>query len=887
MLSNIHNIDLAIIVSYLVLCLVIGLWKVGKISTLKEYALGRHELSTGLLVATMFATNIGAGSTIGTIEKLYKLGMLYAIAVLLKPLFWLITAKIFANDIERFKRAGCVSVSGIMEVLYGKWGKWVTNFLSIIASIGILAVQITAIGYLSNYFLGVPNNVGIIIGFSIVVLYSFFGGVRGVILTDSFQSLVMFIGIPAACFAAYYELGGYEQLISNLPETHLSLNITSDNWPLFVSFIFYSLMPVSEGSFVQRFLMAKNREQLRHVLVSTALFSLPIMVMFCLIGFIVRVKAPEINPNTALFYLVSHYLPIGVSGLVITGILAAIMSTADSWLNTVSVLCARDIAKGIFPSLSDKAELLIARSSLVVISLFAVGLSMTGHDSLMGLMWFSENFWAPLVLVPLAAGFMRFKTTPKAFITVLLTGVASTFAGAYFAGEFATISLASGIIGSAIGFLFVYLTQKAKTPISFFKKKSFGNWRHLRPNNVLRLIRNTVGKHGKYYYHFGVFGLAYYFISSLTFTYLEGGIHDTLITMRLIALGLCFVLCSYEIYMSNYYKERYMPVYWYATLAYCLPFLSSFTFYISDVSFYWTVNFILSEFLLYVLAGFYPAIILSAIGIVSSFALFAYTGYQPILQVNDSAQELTMVCATCAMAVLYFLRQKSNMHEENMHSKLVYSSAIANEVREPMSEADQMADVVLRAFANNKSPSKIEDGDFEYIAKYASALKDSSARALSKIDRILTSIRVDISSADDTAMHDIDSCVGRALRSVLQKDRARIHVNTDNSFKFYGSSHFLSYAIANIVDNALRYSGENTKIEIWYDSHTLHIRDNGVGIPEDQLPYIFNAFDKSGSERGTGVGLAFCQRVMENLNGSIECYSKVGEYTEFVLKFSV
>lgn len=339
--------------------------------------------------------------------------------------------------------------------------------------------------------------------------------------------------------------------------------------------------------------------------------------------------------------------------------------------------------------------------------------------------------------------------------------------------------------------------------------------------------------------------------------------------------------------MSNYHKERYMPVYWYATLSYCLPFLSAFTFYLSDVSFYWMMNFILSEFLLYVLVGFYPAIILSAIGVISSFMLFAYTGYQPVLQVNDSAQELTMVCATCAMAVLYFLRQKSNMHEANVHSKLVYSSAIANEVRDPMSDADKMADVVLRAFAGNKSPSKIDDTDFEYIAKYASELKDSSARALSKIDRILTSIRVDISSADDTAMHDIDACVARALRSVLQKDRARIHVNTDRSFKFYGSSHFLSYAIANIIDNALRYSGENTKIEIWYDSHTLHIRDNGVGIPEDQLPYIFNAFDKSGSERGTGVGLAFCQRVMENLNGSIECYSKVGEYTEFVLKFSV
>lgn len=889
MLSNLHLIDLSIIILYLALCLVIGLWKVGKITTIKEYALGKAEISTGLLVATMFATNIGAGSTIGTIEKLYKLGMLYAVAVMLKPLFWIITARIFANDIERFKKAGCISVSGIMEVLYGAYGKWITNFLSVLASIGILAVQITAIGYLTKYFLGIPSSYGILIGFTILVLYSFFGGVRGVLLTDSFQSFIMFIGIPAACFAAYYDVGGYEQVISQLPETHLSLNLTSENWPLFASFVFYSLMPVSEGSFVQRFLMAKNSQQLKHVLISTALFSVPIMIMFCMIGFIVRIKAPNIDPNTALFYLVSNYLPIGVSGLVITGILAAIMSTADSWLNTVSVMCARDIAKGIFPDMSEKSELKVARVSLVLISIFAVGLSLTGHESLMGLMWFAENFWAPLVLVPLAAGFMRFKTSNKSFLIAVALGICSTFIGAYIVGEFATISLAAGILGSSAGLFGAHFMQHlpvAKTSHHKSTKQWF-NIKAFTPAKILHLIRLTVSKHGKYYYHFGIFGLTYYFVSSLTFTFLEDGHHYMLIGLRLIALTLCFGLCSHEMYLPSKYKDKYMPIYWYATLAYCLPFLSSYTAFISDISFYWIVNFILSEFLLYVLAGFYPAIVLSIFGILSSFILFAYNNYAPLLQVNENAQELVFLCASCAMAVLYFMRQNENMHAANIQSKLVYSSAIAHEVRGPMSSADMMADIVIKAFKNKTSPEQLSDQDFNRISDLAPYFKDNSAKALATIDRILNSIRVDIASADDTGLYDIDTCVREALKIFTPKDRERIHLDSSNAFEFQGSFYFLNYALTNLIDNALKHSGSNSKIDIWYQNGALHIKDNGLGISASRLPYIFNAFDKIGSTRGTGVGLAFCQRVMEGLNGSIECYSEEGKYTEFVLKFSV
>lgn len=86
--------------------------------------------------------------------------------------------------------------------------------------------------------------------------------------------------------------------------------------------------------------------------------------MVCLIGFFIRAQALEIDPNTAFIYFIANHLMIGIKGVVIAGLLAVIMSTADSWLNTTSVLCSHDIVGKLIP-LTEKQALIIARLSIL------------------------------------------------------------------------------------------------------------------------------------------------------------------------------------------------------------------------------------------------------------------------------------------------------------------------------------------------------------------------------------------------------------------------------------------------------------------------------------------------------------------------------------------
>lgn len=458
-MHKLNIIDTTVIALYALLCLFVAFRVIGKIRNIQEYAMG-GVFSTRVLAATFFATYMGAGVLLGYIEKVYEVGLFFIVVILTEPLVWLVTAKIFAKNIDYFKKKGCLSISDIMHVLYGDSGKWVSNILSIALSVGVLAIQIKAIGYLSLYFLGLPEHIGALIGFAIVITYSFFGGIRAVIFTDVLQSIVFLVGIPAACFIAYYKLGGYTEIINTIPEHHKEIVFSKENLILVGCCALYNLIPFTEIAFVQRFLIAKDSNQLKNALYYAFLLTVPFYVIIILSGFVTLATVPDTMANLAFYELITDNLPTGIKGLVIAGVLAAIMSTADSFLNSASVMFAHNIMKPLLPQISERSELWLAKIATVIFSLFALVIAFTG-ESLAKIMWVAENFWTPFIVIPLAAGFLKFYTKRSCFQISLITALAGVFVGGYIAGEFGRVSGFFGLIGSALGLFGSHFIQKS------------------------------------------------------------------------------------------------------------------------------------------------------------------------------------------------------------------------------------------------------------------------------------------------------------------------------------------------------------------------------------------------------------------------------------------
>lgn len=118
-----------------------------------------------------------------------------------------------------------------------------------------------------------------------------------------------------------------------------------------------------------------------------------------------------------------------------------------------------------------------------------------------------------------------------------------------------------------------------------------------------------------------------------------------------------------------------------------------------------------------------------------------------------------------------------------------------------------------------------------------------------------------------------------------------IDVYIDKSIMIEADRTHLANVLNNLIDNAIKYSGDSVEITIMGDSKYLSVRDNGIGIPSKSIPYLFNKFYRvpHGNRqdvRGYGIGLYYVKSILDKMGWDIEVKSTEGEGSVFTLKFS-
>lgn len=134
--------------------------------------------------------------------------------------------------------------------------------------------------------------------------------------------------------------------------------------------------------------------------------------------------------------------------------------------------------------------------------------------------------------------------------------------------------------------------------------------------------------------------------------------------------------------------------------------------------------------------------------------------------------------------------------------------------------------------------------------------------------------------------------VVRAVRQLGDKKNIQIELScTDEICLMYGDYDRLRQMFLIICDNAIKFSKENSSIYIAISGEerlTVSIRDEGVGISEEELPNIFEKFYKSKlhqNAKGSGLGLAIARQIALKHDGTIDVNSKLGVGTEFIFSF--
>ena len=243
-----------------------------------------------------------------------------------------------------------------------------------------------------------PMMVSITILLCLTGLYTMVGGLKGVVLTDSVATVVLLSGSIAIAVIALGKVGGWQGLVANVdPEMMHMLrsyeNAKATNAP---DMSWYSILlgyPIigiwyfcTDQTIVQRILGAKDQKHAQMGAIFTGFIKiLPIFIfvmpgMICLVLIQHGQMEPlplnaQGRPDTALTYthMVAQILPVGVKGLVAAALLAALMSTLSSALNSIATVFSYDIYKPLInPAASDRQLIRAGRIATVIAMLFAV-----------------------------------------------------------------------------------------------------------------------------------------------------------------------------------------------------------------------------------------------------------------------------------------------------------------------------------------------------------------------------------------------------------------------------------------------------------------------------------------------------------------------------------
>lgn len=418
-------IDYGVILFYLIFTLLFGIFKGRKVSNVRDYTVSQGSFDTTAMVATIFGTIIGGGSTVDSASKIYTFGIILFFPYLGQCFSKLIMSEIIAPKFERFHHM--ISIGDIIESAYGKWGKIICGVGGFLLSTGYVGMQVSATSIFISYFTGMSLVGCVFLSTLVMVAYAAFGGIRAVTATDVVQFIVTIVALPVVAHVALYNVGGWQGLFEILPTEKLSLSVASKDIQIELFTVFIYCLPYMGPAVMQRLLMAKNTRQTQRSFRIAALIDVPFYLVLTLIALCVAALNPSLDPSLVMPYMIDTHLPIVFKGLAIAGILSIIMSTADSCLTAASVTLVHDVIKPLIPrELPDKTELLLMRLSTVLIGAIAAANALS-FKSILDIHFNAGRIWVPVVLFPMVALIMGKSKDLRAFLVAGVLGFSFTY----------------------------------------------------------------------------------------------------------------------------------------------------------------------------------------------------------------------------------------------------------------------------------------------------------------------------------------------------------------------------------------------------------------------------------------------------------------------------
>jgi solute:Na+ symporter, SSS family len=452
-------LDWILLAGYFGLLILIGVQTMRRIKNPDDFAVAGNRIVWPVFFGSLAAAFLGGGASIGVAGATMRDGYVYMFAFCAFGVQTVLVGLFVAPRLKNY--VGAHTLGDVMHEHYGKPARVVTGALSVALCAGILGAQALAIGTIVNATLDVPTVPAVIIGMGIVVLYSSFGGAWAVIQTDMLQFVFLGVFLPVALLIGLQAVGGPTALLDQVPASHLTMFGDYSALKFLTLFCALLLGETLVPPYAQRTFSTPDSRHARIGFTMAGVFSFCFYFTSASIGLVALVLYPDIKTDEALPTVVMNLMPIGILGLVIAALLAVVMSTASSYLNSTAVVLTKDIYQPLRTSkLAPGRSLTVERATSVIVGAAATIFALS-VPTIVDALLYSYALWAPTIIVPLFGAVLFGIRSAPAALAAIGTGAVVTAVWQW--GLDGPFGLDDGLIPGVLANLVVFTVVAAAT----------------------------------------------------------------------------------------------------------------------------------------------------------------------------------------------------------------------------------------------------------------------------------------------------------------------------------------------------------------------------------------------------------------------------------------
>lgn len=421
-----NPIIISCIIAYIVAMAVIGLYLTHKkVKKSDDFAVANRSLPTVVLIGTLLATWCGAGGITGTANLIWSNGPLFGILAFMGAPIGMILLYLVSG---RVRQATTYTIPELFEIRYGTAARAIATVCIVLGYVGILSSQFMAAGNIINTVTGMDTGTATIICGLLMVLLAVSGGMVSVAYTDAISAFIIVGGFLFSLpFLCSHIDGGFFGMLTSLPEGKNTFSGGLNTIQAIGYIVPTFFLILGDQNMLQRIGAAKDVKTAKRSGKGLVIAEVVVCVLIILVVTTGIFLVPTTDhPDTIIFQVAVGFLPPLVAGFILSGCMAFVVTTGDSYILSIASNITYDIwGRFINKEATDKQKLMFLRVSAFVMAFLAYILGAFFPDILSVQMYAYSMYGASITPALLCALFSKNVTKAGGIAGIIGGGIAT------------------------------------------------------------------------------------------------------------------------------------------------------------------------------------------------------------------------------------------------------------------------------------------------------------------------------------------------------------------------------------------------------------------------------------------------------------------------------